>query len=407
MDLKGIARVNLTLVTGLLVTFIMVGCEVAPVEKQEARLEAEAQQAEEKSAEIDAETAAKIDEQAANKPLYIIEEFDSAAESFIAFEVATGRQLKFSYNMTTAFLNKYDDYISSANFMVGSVVELGELLPSSGAVSSVKLSDRVWQYRDLKNYSIDTEHGVFEINGENFKITKNTRVYSDTERILMSGIGKEDVLTVIGKDKDVISVAVTTGHGYIKLKDTSLFDGSLIFIGSKIVTKVYDEATIEVPEGSYDITVANNGWGGTARFNVRRNETTEVSLESMKGEGPSYCEMSFVVTVPNTLVYIDGKAVDTAEPTWVQYGNHKLTVACEGYTTWNKTLVVNSESAVITLELDAVTTPTVTPTATPTPTTTPATGDSTNSSVTINGTNYDSEVDYLSTLSDLIGTLME
>ena len=373
MDLKGIARVNLTLVTGLLVTFIMVGCEVAPVEKKEARLEAEAQQAEEKSAEIDAETAAKIDEQAANKPLYIIEEFDSAAESFIAFEVATGRQLKFSYNMTTAFLNKYDDYISSANFMVGSVVELGELLPSSGAVSSVKLSDRVWQYRDLKNYSIDTEHGVFEINGENFKITKNTRVYSDTERILMSGIGKEDVLTVIGKDKDVISVAVTTGHGYIKLKDTSLFDGSLIFIGSKIVTKVYDEATIEVPEGSYDITVANNGWGGTARFNVRRNETTEVSLESMKGEGPSYCEMSFVVTVPNTLVYIDGKAVDTAEPTWVQYGNHKLTVACEGYTTWNKTLVVNSESAVITLELDAVTTPTVTPTATPTPTTTPAT----------------------------------
>ena len=144
--------------------------------------------------------------------------------------------------------------------------------------------------------------------------------------------------------------------------------------------------------------------------------------------------------MPDTYVFLDGKQVDVTEPQKVQYGSHKLVVQCDGYTSWNKTLVVNSESATITLEMETDTGETTEqsvtnntqnneqadtsntanqlPNQTTNQTTNQATNGTTNNSVNRNNSpekesagstlkdNYDYEVDYLSTISDLISNLM-
>lgn len=288
-----------------------------------------------------------------NPELYIVENLDMAGETISLYSVDSARQLRYSYNMTTKFMDKYGNNSSWANFTIGSVVTLGDTLPSSGALSQVKKSDSVWVYDDLANYTIDSANNIMKINGNNYKITSRTKVYSDTEKILISDVGTDDILTVIGSGKEIISIAVTTGHGYIHITNTSLFNNSLMFIGTKIVSMVYGETTIEVPEGTYPITVANDGWGGTGEYTVTRNETTVVNLEDLKGEGPSYCDITFLITVPDTYVYIDGNIVDINQPVKVRYGNHRLVVECSGYTSWNKILVVNSKSATITLAMES------------------------------------------------------
>ena len=344
-----------------------------------------------------------------SQELYIVEDLNMMDETIALYSLSEGKQLRFNYNMTTKFMDKYGDNTLWANFTAGTVVTIGDLLPSSGALSSVQKSGDVWIYEDTSKYTLDADKNMITLDGTNYKITDSTKVYSDSEKILLSSIGSDDVITVVGKDKEVISISVTTGHGYIYLSHTSLFDDSLIFIGNKIVSMVNGDQIIEVPEGTYKITVANNGWGGSAEYTVSRNETTQVNLEDLKGEGPSYCLITFIVTVADTYVYIDGEMIDPAEPQYVQYGNHKLVVQCDGYDSWNKTLVVNSETATITLTMESESTVSDSQTVPEDETTEDE--NSENSSAE-NGDeseeesdDYDYEVDYLSTISDMISKL--
>ena len=353
------------------------------------------------------EDAALVEEEP--QELYIVESLDMMEETIALYSLEEDKQLRYNYNMTTKFLDKYGDNTLWANFTAGTVVTIGDLLPSSGALSYVQKTDDVWAYEDISKYNIDAGKNLITIDGTNYKITDKTKVYSDTEKILLSSIGADDVITVVGQDKQVISIAVTTGHGYIYLTNTDLFDNSLIFIGNKIVSMVNGDQVIEVPEGTYQITVANNGWGGTAEYTVNRNETTPVNLEDLKGEGPSFCLITFIVTVADTYVYIDGEMVDPAEPQYVQYGNHNLVVKCDGYTAWNKTLVVNSETATITLEMETESDNTDSQIVKEEGSTEE---ENSEESSTENETeteeksdDYDYEVDYLSTISDLISSL--
>ena len=361
------------------------------------------------------ETKAENSAASVGAELYIVENLNMTDETISLYSLSEGKQFRYNYNMTTRFLDKYGKNSVWASFTTGTVVTIGDLLPSSGALSSVQKTDDVWIYEDISKYKLEPDRNLIAIDGSNYKITDSTKVYSDTEKILLTDIGKDDVITVVGQDKEVISIAVTTGHGYIYLTNTELFDDSMIFIGNKIVSMVYGDEIIEVPEGTYKVTVANNGWGGSEEFTVVRNETTEINLDNLKGEGPSFCLITFLVTVPDTYVYLDGQLVDVTEPQSVQYGTHKLVVQCDGYESWNKTLVVNSESATITLALESEsgTTSADASSQQDTEENTEETEESETSEGAEEETagssikdDYDYEVDYLSTVSDLISNLM-
>ena len=363
------------------------------------------------------ETKAENSAASVGAELYIVENLNMTDETISLYSLSEGKQFRYNYNMTTRFLDKYGKNSVWASFTTGTVVTIGDLLPSSGALSSVQKTDDVWIYEDISKYKLEPDRNLIAIDGSNYKITDSTKVYSDTEKILLTDIGKDDVITVVGQDKEVISIAVTTGHGYIYLTNTELFDDSMIFIGNKIVSMVYGDEIIEVPEGTYKVTVANNGWGGSEEFTVVRNETTEINLDNLKGEGPSFCLITFLVTVPDTYVYLDGQLVDVTEPQSVQYGTHKLVVQCDGYESWNKTLVVNSESATtLALESESGTTSADTSSQQDTEENTEETEESEESETSEGAEeetagssikdDYDYEVDYLSTVSDLISNLM-
>ena len=190
----------------------------------------------------------------------------------------------------------------------------------------VQLSDEVWEYPDVTSYSVDEERGIFRVAGQNYSYDEDLFIYADGNVRTLSDLTELDTIRLVGVGKELISVAVTTGHGELVLKNTELFEGSFIQIGRKIFTEITPDMTIEVPEGNYTVTVANNGYGGSTEITIESGKKEKLDLDELKGEGPKIGNILFAVDVEGAILQIDGEVMDYSEPLPLQYGVHTLTV---------------------------------------------------------------------------------
>ena len=292
----------------------------------------------------------KSEAKASLNNLYMIQNMNMAEEIITLYDLSNNETLQYRYGLMTQFLDARGKTSSWSNFTSGRVVKIGNDQTKT-ILSKVQLSDKVWEQTGIKNYKVNTDDEMLTIGQTKYHLLDSTKVFSGENLSDPTLIGANDILTVVGQEKNILSVNITTGHGTIELMNTSKFDNSMIEIGTKVITNISGEGMkIEVAEGNYRLTVANNGYGGSMDVTVNRDQTTVVDLSQLEGEGPKKCTITFTSTVENAKIYLDNQEVSVGESITVNYGRHGLKVVADGYDTWNKTLIVNSESAEILLD---------------------------------------------------------
>lgn len=304
----------------------------------------EAEKTDEEASEFVEATEETTDE--IGSDLFLITNNDMQAECLILKQLASGKQYMYYYSVTTRFLDKYGNRASASYFEPGRVIVIGKK-DIQGRLLEASVSDAVWEYPDVTRYSVDEERGVFQIAETNYSYGEHLFVHSDGQETELSDLNELDTLRIVGIGKEILSVSVTTGHGELQFANTDLFEGSFAQIGSKIFSEVTKDMSMELPEGTYVVAVANKGYGGSTEVEVARGKTTVLDLDTIKGEGPKYSSILFAVDVEGATVSIDGEAVDYSEPVSVQYGVHSLRVSADSYETYSKKLFVNSEKATI------------------------------------------------------------
>lgn len=281
---------------------------------------------------------------------FLILSNDSYARCLTLQQIVSGREYVYYYSNVTSFLDKYGNRALASTFEPGRVVTVGKN-DETGNVKEVRLSDKVWEYSDITQYSLDEKRGIFTIAGENYSYDSNVRIFSGSTIKNSSFLTDLDTLRVVGTGKKILSVAVTSGHGELALKNTELFEGSFIQIGSRMFVEITKDMSLTVPEGTHLVTVANNGYGGSTEITVEPGERTELDLDLLKGDGPKTGSILFVVDVEGAILQIDGDIMDYTGPISLRYGVHTLTVQAEGYETYQKKLFVNSPEATIAIGL--------------------------------------------------------
>ncbi len=300
---------------------------------------------------LDASGDASADAKDSLDKVYIIEENNRDEGKLTVMNITSLREFRYPYNVSTEFLDKYGDTDSVEDFKPGMAITF-DASGRYGMLTTVKKSNAVWEWDDLKNFSFDESISAMQFGGENYRYTDST-LFLDGNNLMERKdlIGGVDEVMVVGVDKEVLAVALTKGHGYLQLDDTKRFDDSLIQIGSYDAALVSSGKTFTVPVGTYAVTIANNGWGGTKNVKIKKNVTSVLNLESMKGKGPKSCKLKFEIDVDGAKIYLDGKRVKTDKTMTVLYGAHSLKVTADGYDDWERTLYVNSPTAVISLDI--------------------------------------------------------
>ncbi len=282
--------------------------------------------------------------------LFLITSNDMKEECLILEQLASGKQYMYYYTLATQFLDKYGNRTTVSCFDPGRIITIGEKDPK-GKVLKVQISDEVWEYPDVTRYSVDEERGVFAIADTKYSYDESLFVNSDGKSQELSELTSLDTLRVIGKGRKILSISVTTGHGALKLTNTELFDGSFIQIGDSIFSEITGPMTLDIAEGTYLVTVANDGYGGSTEVEIRRGEEFTLDLDTLKGEGPKYGNILFAVDVLGAVLQIDGQVVDYSEVIPLKYGIHTITVTADSYEPYTKKLFVNSEEATIVIGL--------------------------------------------------------
>lgn len=283
--------------------------------------------------------------------ILIVSDINSANETIRVYNYSTGVQYQYYYGLTTGFFDKYGNHMSVSDIHQGDVVDISGA-DSDGKAKRIQKSDKVWTNDAVTNFSVDKDKSVLEIGNSSYRLGERTMIFSGSDVVDTDSLTAQDKLAVVGIDKDIVSISVTTGHGTLQLSNTSLFEGSFLQLGDRIFAEITKDMSLDVPEGSYTLAVANNGWGGSTDIEIKRGETTKVNLNDLKGEGPKKSSILFEVDVQGAKIYVDGSEIDYTSPVEITYGKHTLKVTADGYDTWTRTLYVNSKKATIQITIN-------------------------------------------------------
>ena len=350
--------------------------------------------------------------------LYLIIGNDMTNEQLNLKQLASGKQYLYVYSLSTDFQDKYGNSATTMDFEPGRVIHIGKK-DGEGRLMQARIADEVWEYPDITKYSVDTERGIFKIADSKYSYDADLFVESNGEKIRLSDLNEKDKIRVVGIGTKILSVSVTTGQGILELKNTSVFEGSFIQVGSKIFAQITHNMKLEIPEGTYTVTVANEGYGGSKEVEIARGEICTLDLDELKGEGPKTGSITFYIDVEGATLSIDGDTVDYSAPVVLTYGVHELHAEADGYDDFDKKLFVNSAAANIDISLTGDSTTSDndmtegTESVEETETAETETKDSEeetkstekDSETTDKSTDKDVTSDYLATLSDLITSL--
>lgn len=196
-------------------------------------------------------------------------------------DLKSGEQVCYEYTDGTEFFDKYGEYALSQEFTEGKLAVI-ERLNSNDTLGAIAFTDETWEYEGVRNYKISTEQNRMDIAETAYQFDENTKVFSEGEEKELYTVGESDILNVYGIERTVYAVVVETGHGTLALSNTELFEGGWVNLGTTVYAKVTRDMTMELPEGIYDFSVANDGYGDSGEVRIRRDKVTTIDLNDYK-----------------------------------------------------------------------------------------------------------------------------
>ena len=283
----------------------------------------------------------------------VLVDINSVDNTVTLLNLDLGKQYTLSVDGTTRYADKYGKAISLGQLGEGDIVDV-TFLKTKKHLTTMQLSRSAWQYDDVERYELNTVRREVTIGEEVFKLSRDTRYFSQGHSIEEMDLNPSDILTFHGIDTTVLSVTVEKGHGYLRLVNDENFIGGWLEIGQEQIVRITEDMLVTVPEGSYQVDISYNGGGGTKSVVINRNEETTLDIGDLEVAEAQYGMVLFSMNPSGAELYIDGSQADPSQPITLEYGIHQIIAKADGYKSLTQYLRVAQESAGVDVELDKV-----------------------------------------------------
>lgn len=256
--------------------------------------------------EIEEDTEAEVVEE-----IYAVTAVDMERKILTLRNCENAVEVPYHYTGGTYIRDKYGKDMTVSQLSIGELVTIEQ---QGEKLSVVQVSADAFSYDDLHNFTLDQEMQSLTVGSSIYYFNNSLLAYYKGSPIPLSELSEQDTVCIKGVGQQIYTLQVTNGHGVVVLENVELFLGGYITIGNVLSQKITPQMRIEIAEGTYLLSVANNGYGGGREITVEADKETKVNLDELKGEGPKLCQIQFEVKTENAQLFLDGEQIDTAQP---------------------------------------------------------------------------------------------
>ena len=256
------------------------------------------------------------------------------------YDLDKKKELMLKIKGQTSIKSQYGEPIAAAQVRPGYLVE-GKYEPESFDLYALQISGKAWEKKNPAGLVISAEQKKIGIGSDEYSFDPNFfMVLKNGKAISLAEVSASDEVTLRGYRKEVWSMEVTAGHGFLFLKNADAFVGGTIEIGNRDIRTVEKDMRIELAAGVKRIIISKDNMNPYSNdVFVEEGKDVVIDLGEFK---PKVGKVTFTTVQDGVTLYIDGEkqALANAEIT-LDFGQHKLKAEKEGYVPWESTLTVN------------------------------------------------------------------
>lgn len=271
----------------------------------------------------------------------IVVDVNSQDKTMVLQGAGTGARIKYEYTGGTDIISRYDEPITIDRLALGEVIEVWTS-GSSTKLTKIKISDADFDYGGVTNFKIDKDSKTISVGNERYNYTDHTVVVTQDSEISIDKLDGVDVLRLRGIDKELDSVTVTKGHGYLRLDSTTFFEGGYLEVGDKIIEMITENMVVAVPVGRFNVTVSKDKTAGSREIVISDNEEIRLNLTEFQSNAVRLGALSFKISPKGAKLTVDGVEKDYSQMIDVAYGTHKIIVTADGYEPYAQVITVDS-----------------------------------------------------------------
>lgn len=257
---------------------------------------------------------------------------DAQEGTFVLYVTSAGEEKVLAYDGATQIYDKYGTPLAMMQLVPGEIVDVAynSNLEKAG---SIRVSSEIWSYDGVGKYQLDAQKRTLEIGSDLYNIRQDAKVFSAGKELTLDQIISQDVLTVKGTGRDIFSIIVEAGHGYLDLRNEEPLVGGWIEVGQSVIQEISQDMLITVPEGSYAVRLTADGIEEMREVYIARNRETVLDLGSIELPEAVSGKVSFDIQPASANVNIDGVGINHLYTVILPLGLHQITASASGYDT--------------------------------------------------------------------------
>lgn len=280
----------------------------------------------------------------------VLKGIDDTASLVTVYDIDSGCDTTLHITGGTLVYNPDGALTTIAAFEAGMILTASYSADTMNALE-IRTCGDAWCYNDIVNWSYDVTEMIFKIADTKYRYDNALVVLDGTSVQDLAGLNSVDKLRAYGIGRNIYSLVVEKGHGYIRPVSYSDFVGGVMYVGYELNQPVTEDMIVVVPEGSYEVTMRSGDLTGSKKIDIARNQETVLDMSEFRQKPDNKGQVIFDISPFGAELYLNGRLTDYAEPIELNYGRHDVQVELAGYKTYTGILEVRSPNPTIVINL--------------------------------------------------------